>query len=642
MRRILHLNFIMLPLLVLTLNCGGGDKKKTETTSNVNISQGADPSVSAEMGGGGFDDIASKLGYQTYVIKPGEEIYFGDPRAVKGGSINYIHTLFPRTMRIVGQNSGQVLNYRTIDKLCYQTLLDFHPITLEFIPNIASHWKISDDKKQFWFRINPNALFSDGRPVTSQDVIATWDLRMDETILEPSEQLTYGKFERPVAESKYIVSVKAKTINWRNLIYFGTDMSLLPAHYLNELDGTAFLEEYLFKLIPGSGPYTIFEKDIINQESYTLTRRKDYWAKDHDFNRYKYNFDRIKVSVVKDNDALEFEKLKKQEADFKEIQRSRRWIEECDFEATQKGWLKKQKVYSDKPSGTSGFYFNMRKWPFDDKRVRYAFSYLYNREQMNREMYYNEYDMKNSLYYGTDYENLDNKKFIYNPKKAIKLLKEAGYTKRNDEGWLIHKATGTLLRFEIQTQKYMEYMITPVQQMMKEYGIDMQIKFVDYNTMIKNVNERNFIISYLAYSGLSFPNPETTLYSELADKNNNNNVYGFKNVRVDELLEEYDICFDQKRRIAIIREIDGIFNDVHPIAFGIARNYIRMMWWDKFGFPEWVFERHQGDRWSIFKYWWLDPEKKVELENAMKNNESLPLLDIENKYWPNYKLKVGI
>ena len=94
---------------------------------------------------------------------------------------------------------------------------------------------------------------------------------------------------------------------------------------------------------------------------------------------------------------------------------------------------------------------------------------------------------------------------------------------------------------EIQTQKYMEYMITPVQQMMKQYGIDMQIKFVDYNAMIKNVNERNFLISFLAYSGLSFPNPESSLSSELADKNNNNNVWGFKNARVDELLEEYDI-----------------------------------------------------------------------------------------------------
>ena len=150
-------------------------------------------------------------------------------------------------MRVLGQNSSQVLNSRTILALCYQGLLSQHPTTLEFIPALASHWKISDDKMTFEFRINPDARWWDGRQVTSEDVIATWDLRMDETILSPAEQITYGKFERPVAKSKYLVSVKSKTVNWRNFLYFST-MALHPHHILKDLDGTAFLEEYAFLL----------------------------------------------------------------------------------------------------------------------------------------------------------------------------------------------------------------------------------------------------------------------------------------------------------------------------------------------------------------------------------------------------------
>ena len=72
MKKILILFISSLLLLMLALNCGGGEKKKTESISQVTISQGADPSVSAEMGGNGFEEIASKLGYQTYVIKPEE------------------------------------------------------------------------------------------------------------------------------------------------------------------------------------------------------------------------------------------------------------------------------------------------------------------------------------------------------------------------------------------------------------------------------------------------------------------------------------------------------------------------------------------------------------------------------------------
>jgi len=619
-------------------NCGGNDSKNKVVKNSETFSYEKDLNTSPEDGGYGFESISEKLGYVTYEWS--EEIdatFFGDPKAKKGGTLNYIHSLFPRTMRIIGQNSSQVLNSRTISALCYEGLLSQHPTTLDFIPSLASHWFVSEDKMLFKFRINPDARWWDGKPVTAEDVIATWDLRMDETILSPSEQITYGKFERPIAESKYIVSVRANSISWRNFLYFAT-MALHPNHILKDLDGTAFLEEYAFSVIPGTGPYIIKEEKIKNQESYTFDRRKDYWAVNSPFNKYKFNFDKIKVSAVKDNDALQYEKFKKGEQDLFNVNRSRRWIEETDFEATQKGWMKKQRIFSEKPAGTSGYFFNMREWPFDDKRVRYAFCYLYDREKMNREMYYNEYSMMNSLYSGTVYENLNNNSFEYNPQEAIKLLREAGYTSRNSDGWLVQEETNKILSFEIPIQKTSAYMVTPVQQMLKEYGIDMQIKFMDYNTTIKNVNARNFNVCMLAYSGLVFPNPESSLRSDLADQNDNNNVWGFKNERVDELLDEYDICFDQKRRIEIIQEIDGIFGEEHPIAFSIARNYSRMMWWDKFGYPEWMLSRYVGEYWDAIYYWWIDDEKVKQLNDAMANDKKLPIVPIDMKYWPQYLL----
>jgi len=619
----------------LFFSCGSDTKEVKSITSQSDTVE-KDTQTKPEEGGYGFEQIAEDMGYTTYEWNESvDKTFFGDPKASKGGTLNYIHSLFPRTMRVLGQNSSQVLNSRTILALCYQGLLSQHPTTLEFIPALASHWKISDDKMTFEFRINPDARWWDGRQVTSEDVIATWDLRMDETILSPAEQITYGKFERPVAKSKYLVSVKSKTVNWRNFLYFST-MALHPHHILKDLDGTAFLEEYAFSVIPGTGPYILKDENIKNQESYTFERRDDFWAAKSPFNRYKYNFDKIKVSVVKDNDALQYEKFKKGEQDIFNVQRSRRWIEETDFEATKNGWVKKQRVFSEKPAGTSGYYFNMRQWPFDDKRVRYAFCYLYDREKMNKEMYYSEYGMMNSLYSGSIYENKNNNPFKHNPSEAVRLLKEAGYTTRNSDGWLVHSETNRVLSFEIVIQKTSAYMVTPVQQMLKEYGIDMQIKFMDYNTMIKNVNARNFNVCLLAYSGLVYPNPEGSLRSTLADQDDNNNVWGFKSPRVDELLDEYDICFDQKRRVDIIREIDGIFSDVHPIAFSIARNYSRMMWWDKFGYPEWMFSRYVGEYWDSLYYWWYDGSKDSNLKDAIETGKSLPVKPIDMKYWPTY------
>ena len=627
--------YILIFTAFLFFSCGSDTKEVKSITSQSDTVE-KDTQTKPEEGGYGFEQIAEDMGYTTYEWNESvDKTFFGDPKASKGGTLNYIHSLFPRTMRVIGQNSSQVLNSRTILALCYQGLLSQHPTTLEFIPALASHWKISDDKMTFEFRINPDARWWDGRQVTSEDVIATWDLRMDETILSPAEQITYGKFERPVAKSKYLVSVKSKTVNWRNFLYFST-MALHPHHILKDLDGTAFLEEYAFSVIPGTGPYILKDENIKNQESYTFERRDDFWAAKSPFNRYKYNFDKIKVSVVKDNDALQYEKFKKGEQDIFNVQRSRRWIEETDFEATKNGWVKKQRVFSEKPAGTSGYYFNMRQWPFDDKRVRYAFCYLYDREKMNKEMYYSEYGMMNSLYSGSIYENKNNNPFKHNPSEAVRLLKEAGYTTRNSDGWLVHSETNRVLSFEIVIQKTSAYMVTPVQQMLKEYGIDMQIKFMDYNTMIKNVNARNFNVCLLAYSGLVYPNPEGSLRSTLADQDDNNNVWGFKSPRVDELLDEYDICFDQKRRVDIIREIDGIFSDVHPIAFSIARNYSRMMWWDKFGYPEWMFSRYVGEYWDSLYYWWYDGSKDSNLKDAIETGKSLPVKPIDMKYWPTY------
>ncbi len=155
----------------------------------------------------------------------------GDPKAVKGGELKHGNMSdFPSTLRYYGPNItawNQMVN-----AMVYETLLGLHPTTLEYIPALATHWQVSPDKMTFRFRIDPNARFSDGTPVTSEDVVATWKLLTDKSLQDPAQTLIYSNFEPPVAESKYIVSVKAKTQNWQNLLYFGNSMLILPAHVL--------------------------------------------------------------------------------------------------------------------------------------------------------------------------------------------------------------------------------------------------------------------------------------------------------------------------------------------------------------------------------------------------------------------------
>lgn len=635
---------LILAAMVLSLGCGGGFDRSEgaydPTVKVIDPPPGADPGVPPELGGAGFGEIAEELGWQTY-IPEGEDLrYFGDSRAQKGGMLVSYTSRFPATLRVIGQHSNYAEN-SLFGGMIYEGLLSTHPKTLEYTPSLASHWKVSPDRMTYWFRINPDARWSDGHRVTADDVITTYRLRMDPGILSPSDQMTFGKFEPPVAESPYIIRVRAKEFNWRNLLYFGL-MRIMPAHKLSELAeehsvspdsvGKAFLEEYQFKMLPGSGPYYMRPRDIRNQQSYTLTRRDDYWAADRRTNRYLYNLDRIQFVVIKDSERLPFEKFKKHELDIYVVSRAQWWAEETEFESVQKGHVLKRRVFTESPAGTNGFAFNMREEPFDDIRVRKAFRHLFNRESMISELFYDQYLPTNSLYAGSVYEHPDNETFPYDPERAIQLLAEAGYAERNERGQLL-TPQGRPFQLEMGIPKVMERIITPFQQELSNVGIELQLKFQDGNALWKMLMERNFKLYWVNWGGLVFPNPETSLHSRLAPLNDTNNISGIMDKKIDLLCAEYDTTFSQAARIRIVQEIDSLAMAHVPTALGWYAPYTRILFWNKYGYPEHYLGRY-GDATSIYSYWWYDPDKSAALAEARRTGATLDRGETDVPYWP--------
>jgi len=149
-----------------------------------------------------------------------------------------------------------------------------------------------------------------------------------------------------------------------------------------------------------------------------------------------------------------------------------------------------------------------------------------------------------------------NPKIGYDPAKASELLTKAGYTSKNKDGILVKN--GRPFRLELGIPKPLEKFLTPYQQTLRQAGIDLQIKFQDGNAITKNIAERNFNITWANYGGLDDPYPKTSIASELADKNDNNNITGFKDAYVDQLLKRYDIECDPKSKVSIIKTIDSL------------------------------------------------------------------------------------
>ena len=387
---------------------------------------GADPSVAAEQGGRGF----TGQGWQTSA----DYDLIGDPRAVKGGVFREAQPGFPGTLRIYGPEANTVFNFM-IQAQVYETLLFVHPTTLDFIPMLATHWQISPDKLTYRFRINPNARFSDGEAVTAADVVASWSFVMDKGLQEPMSQLVFAKFAKPVAESKYIVSVKCNQLNWRNFLYFAANLPVLPSSILKTTDGASYVKEYNFKLLPGTGPYTVRDADVVKGKSLSLRRRPDYWAINHRRNIGLANFDEIRETVVRDEN-LSFEMFKKGDLDyyFMDWTKSRQWAQELNSDKTERGLIQKAKVHNDNPLSVRGMAFNTRKAPFDDIRVREALTYLFNRKLLIEKLFYNEFVPLNSHYAGWQYENPGNPKNDYNPELALKLLADAGWNSSRRPG----------------------------------------------------------------------------------------------------------------------------------------------------------------------------------------------------------------
>lgn len=600
-----------------------------KSAANVEFPEG-DPNVSAEDGGPGF----TGEGWTT--SDPG---YLGDPAAVKGGTISMGMPNWPATLRMFGTTSNTWLNYimGARHNLLYQCLVPTHPNTLEPIPQLASHWKISEDKQTFTFRINPKAHWSDGKPVTSADVLATYKLLMDETTLAPMQRQLLLDFEEPVALSKYIVQVKAKTKKWINFHLIG-EMVLLPAHEIGELTGKEYLDKYNFRYTAVNGPYRIAPEDIKENQSLTLTRRDDFWAKDEPMYTGLYNFDKIRFVVVRD-DRLQFEKLCKGELDFELANTAKWFIEDATQQpSVQKNWVIRKKFFTQAPAGVQGLAYNMNVAPVDDVRVRKAIGFLFDRVKLVEKFAYGEYEPIDSFFPGSPYANPDNEKIRYNPEKAVQLLTEAGWTERGADGILVKDGKRLSLTVQFQTEGLAKY-FTSLKESCKDVGVEIILEQTTPETLWKNLMERKFQVASMAWGADPMPMPETMFHSELADKEGSNNMVGFKNKEVDKLIAQYNQEFDLQKRIEILQKIDGLYCAEHPYTFAWYMPSQRVMYWDKFGMPEYGLHRYaQYD--DVFSTWWVDPEKEKTLKEARRTNKALPEQPIESHYWEEYEKKL--
>ena len=526
------------------------------------------------------------------------------PNARTGGIVRFCGAQAPKSYNGYIDNSHYA---RMTFGLMYEYLLNTDSETLDFVPGLARRWAVSEDGREFTFVLDERAKWSDGVPVTAEDVKWTFDTVMAPTSETGSWKAMLGVFESPEILDERTIRFRKKgdsPRDWRDLVHCGL-FWILPKHALEGRD----FNRTSFVGIPVGGPYRLTRVD--EQIESEFTRNPDWWRFATPTAKGIYNFDRIVVRYYADNENA-FEALKKRAIDIYPVYSARIMNAETKGPKFARNWILKRRVKNKAPIGFQGFVMNMRRKPFSDLRVRQAMAKLVDRETMNRTMMNGEYFLHKS--YCEDLYDAEhpctNPVWPFDVERAKKLLAEAGYA----DGF-----TFTFLSRSPGEDKFLSLFT----QALAACNIKMEIVRKDFAGWMRDMDSFHFDMTWASWGASIFRNLETSWGSAEGKHSGGNNVAGLDSPEIDALIAAEKRTSTTAEREEIVRKVDRLIADQVPYALLWNTDQHRILYWNKFGTPEKMLGAHSDEE-AALCYWWYDDDRARELKEAMKNETCLP------------------
>lgn len=316
---------------------------------------------------------------------------YADPNAPQGGRIVFglqgtFDSLNPLVVIGVAPDAvpryvQQSLLYRSADE----------PFTAYGL--LAAKVELNEERTRLAFEIDERARFSDGRPVTADDVVFTYEILKSKG--KPFHRSSLGRVTKAAAVSERRVEFELGDGSNRELPLVIGAMPIFARHATN----AETFSETSFKPALGSGPYVVSE--VRPGESLTLKRRRDFWAEDHPVTRGLFNAEEIRYDFYRDANAL-FEAFKAGLYDVRLEGDPTRWMSGYDVPAVREGRIIREALRFEAPKGMTGLVFNTRKPIFADIRVREALGMLFDFEWVNRNLFHGVYRRAGSFFSDSD------------------------------------------------------------------------------------------------------------------------------------------------------------------------------------------------------------------------------------------------
>ncbi|WP_180191163.1 extracellular solute-binding protein [Acinetobacter sp. YH01006] len=505
--------------------------------------------------------------------------------------------------------------------------------------------KVSFDPKKtafIIFHLNPKARFSNGQPLTAEDVKYSFELYQTQSNF--GLQMYLADLNKLEVLSPLKIKMHFKSGHNPEMAMIVAQM---PIYSKRQWQGRDF-KDLTLKPILGSGPYVIERIDPGRSISYQ--RNPQYWGKNLLVNRGRYNFDRIQYRYYR-SPEIKFEAFKSGQFTLHEEKQVNRWIRDYQFPAVRQGQVKRYRFRHQNPVPTQSLVFNTRRQPFADIRFRQALSFAYDFEWLNKAMFYGEYQRLNSFFSNSElasrgrpsaqelqilkphlqklhpvqrqavlqdwqYPQSDASGFNrQNLLKARQLLLKAGY--RYQQGQLVN-ASGQAVKIEfLLHQVEQQRHLMPYLRHLKRLGVQANIRMVETAQYYERLRNYQFDMIVDSMPQSLTPGQEQKQFwsSQAAKQVGNYNYAGIQNPAIDAVIKQVIQAQNREQVIDSTRALDRLLRAgyYHIPTYGTGEYWYA--YWNMYQQPKLKPKLSAG-----IDYWWVDAAKAQRVANYFKQH----------------------
>lgn len=491
--------------------------------------------------------------------------------------------------------------------------------------------EIAEDNTWIEYTLRPEAKFSDGTPVTADDVVFSFQTLQAKGL--PAYQMYWADIAKVEKTGPLKVKFFSKNTSNNELFLILGELPVINKTFWTKHD----LAESTLDPIVSTGPYIV---DSFEPGRFILWKRNpNYWGKDLVVTRGTYNFDAIRFEYFRD-DTVSFEAFKTQGFDVMHENSARRWATGYDFPALNAGQVKKIEVVSSTPMMAQGFLYNLRRAKFQDRRVRQALNYAFDFESLNKNIFYEQYVRVRSYFQRSDMEAMGlpgpdelaileplrgkvpdevfTQEFtqpttagIGDPRdnllKARTLLTDAGWD--IVDGQLKNKKSGEVFTFEIvDTQASLDRVVLPWTQNLEKLGIKASFRVIDTSQIVTRMNDFDFDATISGVPNSLSPGNEQNEYwgSAAADQQGSRNLEGVKDPAVDAIIAVLLKAKDRATLVSASKALDRVLTWNYYMTLQYGAKADRLAYWTKLQHPARFPSQGVQSASSVAESWWLD------------------------------------